>query len=263
MLFSSLPMYDLPELRPQWDRLWQAVRQELAAQGIAVEAGLVRDADYHQNWYKPGLLLGQTCGWPFVCGVRDHALPFVRFDFGVASTPGHYFSQIIASPSLADRIAEKGWRAAMDDPAIRFAVNSRDSQSGFRALGELADWPVELPTGRLVISGSHRNSIKAVAQGEAEISAIDAVSWQLLERFEPAAAGVRLAGHTSEVPGLPLIISKANALHLPVVRDALEKAVRNLSPADRTALLIVGLVEANAADYGVLEKPPFGNLRFA
>jgi ABC-type phosphate/phosphonate transport system substrate-binding protein len=47
-----------------------------------------------------------------------------------------------------------------------------------------------------------------VAAGEADIAAIDAVTFALLQRIEPQlTAQVRVIGKTAQVPGLPYITS--------------------------------------------------------
>ena len=69
---AALPMYDWPELRPATDRLWAAVRDGLRQRGVAAPEGLTRDVGLMAGWTDPGLVLGQTCGLPFV---RELARP--------------------------------------------------------------------------------------------------------------------------------------------------------------------------------------------
>ena len=63
-------------------------------------------------------------------------------------------------------------------------------------------------------SGGHRNSIVAVAEGMADVAAIDCRSWALARRFEFAAKAVRVVGWTARRKGLPYIA----ALGSPVTR---------------------------------------------
>lgn len=251
--FAALPMYDWPEVSPAWDRLWALVRTELAAHGLEAQRGLQRGPDHETQWTDPQLLLGQTCGWPFVSRLRDSVVPFARFDFGLGGRPGDYHSVFITrnGEDPADLIAD-------DDAAI--AMNSWESQSGFRALSELYAAPASLPPSRVLVTGGHRNSIRAVAAGEAQLAAIDAQSFRLALVNEPAAAMVKVVGRSSDVPGLPLITAVAFAARAGDLFAATGAALDKLSAEDRTALGIRAVVPAMAEDYAVLTRPPFGKL---
>jgi len=258
--FASLPMYDLAQLRGAWDRLWAIARDELRRRGIDADADLQRSEPYAKHWLDSALLLGQTCGWPFVSQLGDAVVPLARFDFGLGTkAPGDYLSWFIAPddstgtnlPGPAERIA---------DPAIRIAVNAFDSQSGFRVLGDCLGSPMTLSRNRIVEAGSHLGSIRAVAGGQAQLAAVDAATWQFALDHEPAAQKVRVIGRSRDVPGLPLITSRANRQYAPLLREALGAAIAVLTPADRRQLHLRGLVAAAAGDYEVLRRPPFGNL---
>ncbi len=72
------------------------------------------------------------------------------------------------------------------------------------ALGE----SLALFSGR-VETGGHRASVVAVAQGRADVAAIDCRSWALAQRFEPAARALAVVGWTARRKGLPFITAKA------------------------------------------------------
>jgi ABC-type phosphate/phosphonate transport system substrate-binding protein len=251
MPFASLPMDDWPQVSAHWDGLWALARAELAARGIDAQRGLLRDGDHEAQWTDPDLLLGQTCGWPFVSRLRGQVLPFARFDFGLAQQPGDYHSVFVTND-------ERGPRAMLQDPATIIAINGFESQSGFRALSNLAEAPVHLPAARFHVTGSHRNSIRAVATGDAQLAAIDAQSWRLALAHEPAAIKVRVAGRSADAPGLPLITAPIFAERIPDLFEAMQAAIARLPDNSREALGIAGLVKAQAADYEPLKHPPFG-----
>ncbi|HSO47293.1 MAG TPA: PhnD/SsuA/transferrin family substrate-binding protein, partial [Rhizobiaceae bacterium] len=131
---------------------------------------------------------------------------------------------------------------------------------GFRALSELADKPITLPASRFLSTGGHRASIKAVAEGRAQLAAIDAQSWRLATAHEPAAREVHVSGRSSNVPGLPLITAPAFVGLTPDLFEAMRIAIDLLPEAPRKAINIVGLVEARTSDYDVLTEPPFGTV---
>ncbi len=68
-------------------------------------------------------------------------------------------------------------------------INGRDSQSGYSALRAIV--APYAGGGRMFsdvsVSGSHRASLRAVAEGRADVATIDAVCWAMAERHEPAA----------------------------------------------------------------------------
>lgn len=262
---AALPMYDWPETATAWDGLWSAVRDELAAAGIDAEAELRRRDDQHHGWLAPDLILGQSCGWPYMVMLRGKVAPIARFDFGLATKrPGDYYSVFITHPDLAVEAKRPGDLAPLlSRPNTVVAINSTLSQSGYRVLGECAASPITVPQNRALTTGSHRQSIRAVADGRAHVAAIDAASWQFARDHEPAAAGVRVVARSADAPGLPLIVANGLKRHRDTVYRALEKAVAGLPQATRERLRLRGVVAAADEDYHVLEGPPYGNLRIA
>ena len=57
-------------------------------------------------------------------------------------------------------------------------------------------------------TSAHRASIVAVAEGRADVCAVDCRSWHLAKLHEPRAAGVVAVGWTSRRKGLPYITSR-------------------------------------------------------
>jgi ABC-type phosphate/phosphonate transport system substrate-binding protein len=91
-----------------------------------------------------------------------------------------------------------------------FAFNSTESLSGYLAmLQDLnAIGASSALFGGLMPTGSHRASIRAVANGAADSAAIDARSWQLGHRYEAAAQRLVPVGWTARRKGLPFIASR-------------------------------------------------------
>ncbi|KQZ13851.1 phosphate ABC transporter substrate-binding protein [Mesorhizobium sp. Root554] len=93
----------------------------------------------------------------------------------------------------------------------RFIYNSVDSMSGILALTRDLDAlgeSLDLFASRSE-SGGHRASIRAVAQGDADVAAIDCRSWAMAQRFEPAAKALAVVGWTARRKGLPYIAAAA------------------------------------------------------
>jgi ABC-type phosphate/phosphonate transport system substrate-binding protein len=258
--FASLPMYDWPEVGPAWDALWRETRARLAGSGIDAAGELRRDADHAAAWLSPGLLLGQTCGWPLVSRLAGNVRVLARFAFDTGrAAPGDYHSVFVMRRGDATQEAAGPVQLGARLPGARVAYNSVDSQSGFRALSELFARPVALPASRTLATGSHRASIRAVAAGQADLAAIDAVTWRLALAHEPAARKLAVAACGRDVPGLPLICAPAFGDRGGEIVSALAAAVAAMPAAPRRALGLNGVVPASAGDYDVLRAPPFGN----
>ena len=95
-------MYDWPETRASLDRLWSAIATELDARGIPAPSKLHHQDSQMALWTNPGLVIGQTCGWPYANMIRAKVVPFARFDYKIDGVPaGHYRSAfIIAANSV-------------------------------------------------------------------------------------------------------------------------------------------------------------------
>lgn len=95
-------------------------------------------------------------------------------------------------------------------------MNSYSSQSGYNSLrNHLLDkefinskQPAFFSSSTL--SGSHRQSIKHVAIGKADICAIDPVSWALSQRFDVEARELKILTQTDYSPGLPIITTPSS-----------------------------------------------------
>ncbi|NRG17674.1 PhnD/SsuA/transferrin family substrate-binding protein [Rhizobiales bacterium] len=245
---AVLPMYDWPEVRAETDRLWQALAHELRDADFDSPSGLCREIDAQAAWADPHLLIGQTCGLPFVSRLKGRvslvgAPAYALEDCG----PGEYCSALVV-------------RA--DDPAgglgglrgRRVAYNMEGSQSGHAAM--LAAVAPFARGGRFfaeaLATGSHRASVRAVAQGKADIAAVDAVSWELAKRHEPSASRLRVLLRTYPTPGLPFITALRPADELRRIAEAVAEGIGGLDRGTKEALLLTGFVPFSEADYDVI-----------
>ena len=90
---------------------------------------------------------------------------------------------------------------------LRLAFNAPDSLSGYLALKrDLEAQGSGLHIfNELVKTGGHRASTRAVAEGRADVAAVDAKTWGLAKRFEPAARELAVVGWTGRRKGLPFV----------------------------------------------------------
>ena len=105
------------------------------------------------------------------------------------------------------------------------AFNDRQSNSGMNLLRRLiAPHAVRGRFfGRVIESGSHVASLALVVNGQAEVAAIDCVTYGNLARFAPERIeGVRILAETAKTPGLPYITrGTASDRDVGALRDAL------------------------------------------
>ena len=235
-------MYDWPEVQAETDALWESLRDHLTDAGVNAPAALTRDEDPWGHWRNPSLALSQTCGLPFSAKLAGHAVLVGAPDYEAPDcAEGAYRSVIIARREGAEIADLKG---------ARFAYNMRESQSGWAALNK--SLVIEDHFDDVVQSGSHRNSIISVADGQADCAAIDAVSWAMAQRVEPAASRVHVISVTPPTPGLPYITGQANAGKAKAIAGAVSRAIAALPASVRSALLLRGFKEWVEEDYAPL-----------
>ncbi len=205
------------------------------------------ELDLPTLWRHPALLFAQSCWGPLEYGLGD-AVEVIgqpnydRFEGG----RGPFYSSALVMRRQGRTSSARGIAAPPDGRAaiplaglegVRLAYNSRDSMSGFLALSrDLAARGGSLDVfARRLECGSHRGSLRAVADGRADLAAIDCRSWALAQRFEDAAASLTVVGWTALRPGLPYITGRRTAPAMVVaMRSALaELAQRAIQPPSR------------------------------
>ena len=235
---AALQMYDLPELAEANDRLWAAIAERLWASGIEeAPARLTRDLAPAAVWNAPGLLLAQACGYPYMKTLRSHAVLVAtpRYEAPGCDGPFHCSALVVGRTRRATGLA--------DMRGARLALNSASSGSGMNLLrAAVARHAGGRPFfASIAVTGSHAASAEAIAAGEADIAAIDAVTWAHLVTFRPALTrSLRVLGWSARSPGLPLITARAGEARVrPALLAALEQVARDpaLGPVRRTLRL--------------------------
>jgi hypothetical protein len=239
-MIAALPMYDRPEIGGATDVFWGLIRDALRARGGAAPEALARGGDPWTIWQDPSLVLSQTCGLPFRARLHDKVALVATPDYGLPGCPsGYYNSVIIARPGpLPHR--------------PRLAINDPLSQSGWAAL---VAWIAakNIARGPVTVTGAHAASARAVAEGLADLAAIDAQTWRLLLRYAGADPAFEIA-RTPPTLGLPLITSLAHAPE--DIAKAVAQACAAIDPATRAALDLQGIVQIDKAAYLALPLPP-------
>jgi ABC-type phosphate/phosphonate transport system substrate-binding protein len=230
---AALPMYDLPKLRPANDALWRAVAARLSDSGIdGVPAGLTRTRPIAALWRDPCLLLAQSCGYPLVTSLRG-AVKLVatpRYRAPGCDGPVYRSAILVAASNPVASLAElRGSLCVANEPTSNSGVNLLRAAiaplAGRRRFFRNVLW-----------SGSHRASVAMIANGKADVAAIDCVTFELLRRTAPAlVAAVRVLAWSEASPGLPLITAAATKEEtVEILRAALADVASD--PAVRPAL---------------------------
>jgi ABC-type phosphate/phosphonate transport system substrate-binding protein len=103
-----------------------------------------------------------------------------------------------------------------------------------------------------VITGGHLASAEAVAENEADVAAIDCVTWAHLQRWRPGLTGrLRVLTWTVRNPGLPLITSLGTSpSQLAALRAALDEVAADPDLRQiRETLLLEGFSLTPAEHY--------------
>ncbi|NKB56683.1 MAG: PhnD/SsuA/transferrin family substrate-binding protein [Alphaproteobacteria bacterium] len=250
----SLPMYDLPCVEKATDAWGEGLVRALEREGVSdVTARLTRGKSVDELWRSPDLLLSQTCGYPLLTEFANDLFLLLT---PIYQTPGcegaSYRSFIVVH---ADNDAE-----TLDDMrGSRCAINGPTSQSGMNVLRRTV-----APLTRdgqffseVVVSGKHPVSIAMIAAGQADVAAIDCVTFGLMARYDPdSVSAVRILAETQSAPSLPYVTRHDATPDLSRrLTAALNRAAEDPDLAvARDDLLLDGFTALSLGDYTVMTE---------
>jgi ABC-type phosphate/phosphonate transport system substrate-binding protein len=240
---ASLPMYNLPEMRADNARFWEALR------GLLIEAGLADVPETLTFERRPvperleaQMLFSQTCGYPLETVFRGQA---IRLGTPVYDAPGcdgptHCAFFLVREDSPA--------RSLADLKGSVFLLNSPVSNSGMnlprRALAEIAGGRTLFRA--VVETGGHPASLGWLLNGEGDVASIDNVTYAFWRRHRPDdAARLRIVAQTPPSPAIPFVTSVATP---PETVEILRTALRRLAREPRYAGARQGLMQADIVD---------------
>jgi ABC-type phosphate/phosphonate transport system substrate-binding protein len=199
----SLPMYNLsPRLQRGYESLLAQLMEEVNLHD-AVE--LVRAPALPALWRRPDMLLSQTCGYPYVTQLQDYVTLIATPGFDFAGCSGSDYASVIV-------VREDGGIGTLGDARGRIvASNDPHSNSGMNVLRHAV---APLARGEAFFesvkwSGSHAASLAMVRDGEADIAAIDCVSYGYISQEDALSLkGLRVLQYSAVSPGLPLVAGR-------------------------------------------------------
>src|SRR5260370_29897372 len=156
-------MYDFPWITKANDALWAAVAARLREGGLEPPAALARGADLEAQWRDPGLIFGQTCGYPFLTRLQGIVTLIATPEYAFPGCEGLWRRSFLVSRSHDPKRDLGAFRGA------RAAINNWDSDTGislFRAtIAPIAGGRSFFST--VLVTGSHEASLTAVADYQA------------------------------------------------------------------------------------------------
>ncbi|AYE85017.1 phosphate/phosphite/phosphonate ABC transporter substrate-binding protein [Sulfitobacter sp. D7] len=248
-MIASLMMYLRPETAAATARYWALIRDGLRARGVVAPEELDNAREEFAVGKARDLTLSQTCGMPYRLWLHDHVTLIGTPDFAVEGCPQGYYNSVFVVRANDPRETISDFRAA------RFTYNQTFSQSGYAAAYAHCSaegfWFADRSQ-----SHGHRNSAKTVAEGRADIAALDGVSWRLIQRYDAFAGGLRVLETTTPTPGLPYIAAADTDREATFA--AVLDAIAGLTPEDAATLGLRGLVEIPKSAYLAVPSPPDG-----
>ncbi|UUX50759.1 phosphate/phosphite/phosphonate ABC transporter substrate-binding protein [Nisaea acidiphila] len=250
-MIATLDMYDLPEIREATDAWWQALARGFEAEGLTgVPQTRTRLAEESDAWSRPDLFFTQICGYPLRRFHKDGLTVLGAPCYEAEGCNGPRYRSAVIVQSGAGITSIEGLRGQ------RLAYNNSSSQSGMSALRALLAEQGAGPGffGDAIRSGGHRMSVALVTSGEADVAAVDCVTWALLRKYAPEeCAAVEILAWTPDAPGLPYAVRAGAApASIAAMRRGIERALADPSAKEaRAALLIDGFTPL--ADHNYVE----------
>ena len=219
--------------------------------GFDAPENLDRGLSQMEAWRSPDLLLGQTCGLPYVTRLQDRC--------SIIGAP--IFAPAEGEPTLPPGTYQSVVVVRADDPRTSLAefqrstavMNGMDSLSGSMALLELVADEIGQNRffGTIIASGSHAASMAYIADSRADIAAIDCTTWRLAQCHLPAASALRVLTRTLPAPALPYITARGRDVTR--LAEAIELALSRVGEEAKSKLGLSGFCRMTEADYSGLK----------
>jgi ABC-type phosphate/phosphonate transport system substrate-binding protein len=249
---ASLPMYNLPEMRPVNLCFWKTLRELLAEAGLRdLPKSLSLERPPLPERIGPEVLFSQTCGYPLETIFRGQAIRLGTpcYDAPGCDGPTHCGFFIVPAGS--------GARTLSDLTGGVFLINHRHSNSWMNlARRALADIAGGRPLfARAVETGSQPGNLDRIARGEGDATAVDCVTYAFWRRYRPEMAPkVRVLARTPPSPAIPFVTSIATpTATVAILRAALHRVVQEERyRVVREGLMLADIVDVPEARYRAL-----------
>src|SRR5713101_3353508 len=217
-------MYNLPEMRPVNAAFWTALRGLLAGANVDAPGNLLFERPPVPDRIGPEIVFSQTCGYPLETLFRGQAVQLGTPCYDAAGCEGatHCGFFVVHADCRARDLRDLAGRV--------FLLNSRHSNSGMnlprRALAEIAGGKRFFS--QVIETGSQPGNLDRISRGEADVTAVDCVTYAFWCRYRSEAAEhVRVLLRTPPSPAIPFVTSvETPAATVALLRDALRRVAR-------------------------------------
>jgi len=246
-LFVACGMYAFTDdLRNAWQRLFEHFFN-LANPAFEVDRVLKFDTGTGVLNH-PSLWFGHTCGYPLMTQFLDTMTPLSVPIFDLPGCDHKSYSSLLIVPDNSEINSLENCRG------LRAVINAGDSNSGMNVLRHaVAAYSRQGKFfGQIQTSGSHLQSLSAIASRGADIAAIDCVSFGLIQDSRPELVSrVKSIGFTEKTCGLPFVMPKINAAGNDAERinESLNRALSMLDSSHRNRLHLKAFESVELDDY--------------
>ena len=253
-MIAALPMYDFEPVRAATDAWWQGLARALRLQGLTdIPTRLTRERA-ERTWRHRDLLFGQVCGFPLIRahGKKPQLIATPCYDVPGCEGPEYSSVIVVHADSRANEMEDLRGCVA--------AINGTDSHSGCHILRAMVAPLASRGSrffGRQIITGSHAGSLEAIEAREAQVAAIDSVTFSLIKRSMPEALeSFRVLGRSPMAPAPPYITSPtATKDDIERIRDGLVDALSDPDlAACREELMIRGAKLMSIEQYNRIDE---------
>ena len=194
--------------------------------------------------FAAGFAAGHVCGITFATAPEGRYRYLATMVVDSPELPAGYYDSLLITT------AKGGLSSPADfDPARhRAVINERGSFSGSLTFAAYMQAAHGISLGEVMRSGAHLKSIAMVASGEADLAAIDRISFSLARHASPQDVdGVSVIGRTASHPGIAFVADAG--LPDPVVRK-LRAAIMEFrdDPAWPELQAILGVADITVLD---------------
>ncbi|MGI9316952.1 MAG: phosphate/phosphite/phosphonate ABC transporter substrate-binding protein [bacterium] len=187
------------------------------------------------------LLIAHTCGYPYMTLWKPTHQAICVPEFDIPGCNGSQYSSWFVCRSDDQRDSIEAFAGTIA------AINGPNSNSGMNVLRYQVSQHAKSKRffSDVLTTGGHLNSIHCVANGEADIAAIDAVSYHHILRSDPSLAhSTKVMGQSVHTTGLPFIVHRDEKIPSAVIYRALNHCVEI---SRHNVLDSIGLVRFNKA----------------
>ncbi len=242
-------MYPFPPIRPAWEALAAALNERLPW----VPTELDWAEDVHAAWRDESCIVSQACGWPVAAQLDGHVRVIGAFSLALPDARGHEYRSVL----LARR---PGRPVEFARPATVAAANGPESLSGWVSLVSAIVGPASRWPGKVVWTGAHLASLRALQDGVVDVISVDALTLAHQQSIDPACTeGLHVIGHGPWTPSPPVVLrAGATDNEVAACRQAFAEILADDSLAwAMEALKIDGFVPLDRSDYlSLLELTP-------